>query len=163
MSEDVLKKLQQKLEGQTIRAIEPGGVSESICTFVLADGKRFRLCATDLGFWIEDTVAEGGLYDDLTALLRDYYHHAYGLAEAYKFNVPEPKVSFSEGVLELRAPDGKVFRGLVASFKDEDQRLVHHNEGFKIIATSAELGDAWASLLSHKTYPNICPPELSRH
>jgi len=157
-----LKKLQLRLEGQTIRAIEPGNAPESICTFVLADGKRFRLHATDLGFWTEDTVGAEGTYDDLTGLMTDYQNHTYDLAPAYKFDLPEPKVSFSEGVLELTAPDGKSFRGTVANFKDEDQRLVHHKEGFRIIASSAEMGNAWMTFLNHKMYPDICPPELSR-
>lgn len=154
---DFFAKLKLKLEGKTIKAIEPGGVSESICTFVLEGGHRFRLCATDLGFWIEDTVAEGGLYDDLTALLRDYYNHAY-----HRGDVEDPSVSVFGGVLTVTAKDGTSFRGQIANFNEADRAVVNHQDGSKIISASAPLGDAWTTFLCHSQYPDICPPELSR-
>ena len=159
---DALDNIRARLIGQTILDIEPGITSESICTFVLANGTRFRLHATDLGFWVEDTAGPDGTYKDLTALITDYRHHTYSLDPVYNFDLPVPTVVLQAGVLELMAPDGKVFQGLVTHFKAEDQKLVHHERGLSILASSADMGDLWQIYLCHKQYPDTCPPELSR-
>ena len=161
MRYDIIQELGRRMCGKTVVSVEAPHADEAVALFVMSDGSRVRLHATELGAWVEDTKV-GELYESLDMLMRDYGHHRSHIGHDYGYQTPEPLVSFSDGVLELEAPDGRKFRGLVAKFKDEDQRIVHHHDGFRVLATCSEQGDLWTVYLHHEEYPDICPPELTR-
>lgn len=164
MMMNVVQHLSQLLVNKNVVAVELTDVGEGdVALFVLSDGTRFRIHATDLGAWVEETEFTDGLYRSLNALIVDYHHHTYRLAPKYNFDLPKPKVTFcEEGILELEAPDGRIFRGKVSAFAEEDQRLVCHSSGSEILASVADSGNIWTSFLNHKRFPDLCPIELSR-
>jgi hypothetical protein len=132
-------------------------IAESVAMFTLSDGSSFRLHATDLGAWIEETVPVGTSYRSLHDLLTDYYHHQYALGSP----LAEPIVTVEGDLLELQG-EGRSFKGTISSFASEDQKLVRHTKGPALLAACATMGNLWAIFLNHNEYPDLCPPELSR-
>lgn len=57
---DEFAKLQNLLVGKTIESIKESQVCEGICEIALTSGERFRLNATDLGFWITGLPGDEG-------------------------------------------------------------------------------------------------------
>jgi hypothetical protein len=51
---EMLQELRSRLVGKTILAIDPPRICEGICKITLTDGSAFKLCATDLGYWVEE-------------------------------------------------------------------------------------------------------------
>lgn len=155
-----LKQLQSLLEGKTIAAIEKPNAAEAIAKFVLTDGTAFRLHATELGFWIETTAGVEG-YNSLDDIMTDYGHYTYDLIPKYKFDLPDAIVNMNGFILEVIAPDGKVFTADTTKFNAYDQSIVNHPEGRKILAMYAAMGDMYAT--GFTTYINpTCPKELIR-
>ena len=52
---------QMRLLGATVEAVyweQPTEAPEAICEVKATDGKRYRLCATELGWWLEEVERE---------------------------------------------------------------------------------------------------------
>jgi hypothetical protein len=133
--------LKSRLEGKTVIKIEDPCMREVICKFVLSDGTAFRLHATDLGYWIEETEGVNG-YSSLHSLLTDYGRHIY---EAYGYKEsPDAKIVISGSVVEFSAPDGKVFMGDVSKFSEYEQKLLSDPRPIKVLEHCAACGDMWS-------------------
>lgn len=134
-----LKQLQTLLEGKTISKIEEPNASEAIAKFVMADGSAFRLHATDLGFWIEETRGANG-YNSLDTLIRDYYHHAYRLgsfaAEVYRLNS-------IDDVLVFRSSDNTLFSIDISKLSKKELIIVSDKRGLEILGEAVGMGDMW--------------------
>jgi len=146
------QELASLMVGKTVIAVDPPCAGEAVAKFTLSDGTSFRLHATELGAWVEKTVASGGLYRSLDFMYRDYGH----------YTLEEPEVALIDGRLVLEAPDGTQFIGVVDSFPEEDRKVVAHSKGFPLIAFAAQLGPMWRAAFSPKYYPDLCPLELAR-
>jgi hypothetical protein len=157
---NAFKELQSLLEGKTIAAIEPPNAAEAIAKFVLTDGTAFRLHATDLGFWIEKTAGIKG-YPSLDAMMTDYYHHidTENLPSKYAWDLPDAIVNLNGNILEVMAPDGKLFTADITKFKEYDRRIANHPEGRKILAYGACMGDMYLMYFVEKNNPE-CPKEI---
>ena len=50
-------KLKKLLEGKKVLKVDPPDTDEAICKITMSDGVTFRLSATELGSWVEETGA----------------------------------------------------------------------------------------------------------
>jgi hypothetical protein len=156
-SDDTFEKLKEVFEGKTVVAVEPGDAAESICRFVLSDGKAWRLHATDLGYWLEETAGFEG-YTKLTNLARDYHHHVYWLAAKYDYDVPDAKVEVKDTEIIITSPTEKVFTISRSKCSENEMKILTHPIGAKIFGKAVgELGDAW--VLDFRNNED-CPEEL---
>jgi hypothetical protein len=178
---DPLEKLRLLLEGKTILKVEKPNAPEAICKFVLSDGTAFRLHATDLGFWIEGSVHDDGVYNNLTDLLVDYSNHTRfieheknrEIEDHFNYDVPEgayyesPPANIFINIdadqnyqCLFIAPDGKEFRGNIYSFSEYEKKLFlfSKGKGKEILSEAAILGNAWTLLFSKNN--EDCPAEL---
>lgn len=158
MSKDYLAELRQRLLGKRIVAIDPPEAREAICKITTDDGKAFRLHATDLGWWMEDTIQPNGKYGSFHTLMQEYYNHSYELAPQYGFDVPEPTVTYENGKLTLTAPDGKTFDLEDAHLTEWEMKVCAHKLGPRLIGFGALMGDAWR--MAFRPGYAGCPPEL---
>jgi hypothetical protein len=149
---DIIKKLNELLCGKTIIAIDHDGASESIARFTMSDGVRFRLHATELGAWIERTSNVNEIYISLGDLLEDYSKHYSALGEDYNWDVPNAKIKIADNILELKAPDGRLFKGQIDKFVSNDQAVIKHKKGIKFLKTASKIGLGWESLLDPVRY-----------
>jgi hypothetical protein len=69
-NDKVLESLRHRLVGRVITAVDDATPCDEggICRITTNDGKRFNLCANDLGAWIEETSDANGVFTDLEAL-----------------------------------------------------------------------------------------------
>ena len=155
---DPLAQLRSLMVGKKVMVVDPPGAGEAICKFVLDDGKAFRLHATELGFWIEETAGVNG-YGSLNALITDYGHHMYNLLPQYDFDPPSATITVEAGLVEVKAPDGKSFIGDCVKFSDYEQLILGSPKGREILAKHMALGDYWMSAFRSTDNPD-CPPEL---
>lgn len=58
--DNYLDKIRDRFEGKRVVRVEPPGISECIAKFVMDDGSSFYLCATDLGYWVQDAPGSDG-------------------------------------------------------------------------------------------------------
>lgn len=149
-------KLKLALEGKTILAVEPGNAPESICCFKLSDGKSWRLFATDLGYWIEETAGFEG-YTKLDNLIRDYYYHVYWLAPKYEYDLPNAQVEIFEEQINITAPEGKIFTIDKSKCSDNEMKILNHPVGLEIFKKAIGIGDMWALDFRNN---DDCPEEL---
>jgi hypothetical protein len=154
------KQLQTLLEGKTISKIEKPGTDEGIAKFVMADGNAFRLCATELGFWIEETMGTNG-YNSLDTLIMDYYNYAYICAYKLEaFYIPDAKVSCGGGVLTFRAPDETLFCINTNKLSKEELLITTSERGLELLGESASIGDLWKSFFRKQNNHLDIPEEL---
>ena len=142
MSDKTLDKLRKLLEGKTIAKIEPPNASEAICRFVLTDGTAFRLHATDLGYWMEETEGPNG-YQSLHGLLTDYGHHSNSLLSQYNFDPPDAVIVREDKEVKFSAADGKIFSISWDKLLPLEQKIINNPVGIKLLAEAAAMGDAW--------------------
>jgi hypothetical protein len=149
----MLDKLKCLLEGKTILQILPANKStECICQFVLTDGSSFRLCATDLGFWVEETAGSDGIYRSLDSLFIDYsnhIHHTYGV-----YSLVSAIIEIDNNTILVSAPDGNIFCGNIFLFPKEDQDLLKDTNKVKSMSEAAVFGNYWRMCLSDN-YDNM--------
>jgi hypothetical protein len=111
----------------------------------MCDGTVFRLHATDLGAWIEDTVTPGTSYSSLSQLFRDYGHHTsrvndYGPPRSTSVT-DLPEMPFSVEVL-VTSPDGRDFKALILKESADGHLLLLDNVA-KRLSEAAECGPFW--------------------
>lgn len=169
-----IKELRSLLEGKTIQKIKDSKAPESICTFVMSDGSSFRLHATDLGFWIEETCNYNGRYSSLNALITDYGNHVMHLTNEYNrsinikydYNPPDgayylaldAKIIIDSDNCKFIAPDGKEFIGNLSKFSNYERKILLHSKGQKILAEWAVMGNYWTMMFNNSN--KDCPEEL---
>ena len=159
MEHTALQQLRSLLEGKTIAKIEEPGVSEAIAKFVMTDGSAFRLHATELGFWIEGTIASPDSdYPSLTALAVDYCHHAYSSNRDYD-DTPATIVLENDRVAFF-APDDTAYSVKLTSLTATELNILHHQSSCKVLLDSLILGEAWTTLFlkrnATKDIPDNC-------
>lgn len=156
-----LNNLRTRLIGKDIESIEPPDAGEAICKFVMADGSAFRLHATDLGFWIEDTVATPeNLYPSIENLQRDFEYHTHSISPNYDFEIEEPKITIDDLVLILsvEAMDGRIFKADITKFNKWELLVCNHPKGLKLLSSSLTNFLYWKSAFNDKN--DDCPKEL---
>ena len=169
-----LEKLQLLLEGKTVLKVEDPNASEAICKITLSDGTSFRLHATDLGFWIEQTSNVDGKYNSLTSLLIDYSHNVSSfeykelikLRQEYDNNIPANKyyqvpnaiITMNNSYCKFVAPDGREFLIDKSKLSDYEISILKNKKGLKMLSEAAYLGDAWVLLFNKSN--KKCPAEL---
>lgn len=136
-----LQELKNLLEGQTVHLVLEPDAPEAVCKFVLQNGKSFRLHATDLGFWIEET-GNNGKYLSIDSLLTDYGHYVDKLFNK-RLELVTTEVSFDKNELIITAPDGKNFIGDISSFSEKDKKILSHPQIKEILTDAAPFGYVW--------------------
>ena len=134
----------KRIEGQTVLRVDKALGGEGICTFVLANGTSFCLCATDLGFWVEDTANADGFFPSLTSLLTEYDHYTRMYHMSGMFDRPKAEIAVIDDVLEVAAPD-KSFFIKMANLTDWELKIVSDPKGLVILEEAALMGDCWKS------------------
>lgn len=140
MYSSALEALKKHMEGKTVVKVEPPQAPEAVCKFHMSDGSVFRLHATDLGSWVEETVRPDETYKSLDALFRDYGHHVY-LSDNQT-----PNVELRAHSVALTAPDGRLFMAMHQDLSEADLKLISTRTADEF-AFAAELGDAWKMAL----------------
>lgn len=158
MENKALEKLKQYLEGKTVISVDPPEASEAICKLTLSDGTAFRLHATDLGFWIEETSASNGKYHSLPALFLDFGHHQYNLEPKFEFDTPPPKVSVKGNTIEVVAADERLFEVEIGRLGEWEQEMCKHPKAPELLASAITLNEMWKIAFSPRN--EVCPPEL---
>lgn len=126
--------LKEKLEGKTVKLVEPIIDKECICRFVLTDGTSFRLYATDLGAWIEDDVNVDGItYNSLNSLIRAY---------EIKFDDSKPNI-LNDGEYLVISHGDKVFRVRLCYLSIHETTIINHKIGLGLLAEAIIQGDWW--------------------
>lgn len=149
------QQLKTLLEGKTILKIEEPHVAEAICKFVMADGTAFRLHATDLGYWIEETVSGAQGYQSLDALINDYYHHTYGTAWNSSGDV-SPDFNNDGKILTFSAPDGKHFDIAISRLTETETNIINNNKALYHLLDAFCLGGGiWMSQFSPRQGPDL--------
>lgn len=137
-------KLKETFEGKTISAVLEPDVSECMCRFVFSDNSAIRLFANDLGYWIENTVAApNDDYSSLNTLMTDYGHYTYDMISKYNFDLPDAIIAVNGNILEVMAPDYKIFRGDISKFSDKEKLIVSNKDAIKVLEKAAGEGDMW--------------------
>jgi hypothetical protein len=152
---DSFDTLQSYFVGKTIQAVEPPDASACIARFILTDGTAFRLHATDLGYWIEDTAPKDGAYRSFNAAVIDYTHHMYSFKE---YDVPLPKVEITDGTIWITAPDERSFVIERKFLSEWEQKVANHPKGKELIVKAVAVGDYWRSIFFKE---NGCPKEIA--
>lgn len=148
-----IDKLKNLLEGKTILRIEEPNAPEAICKFVLADGVAFRLHATELGFWIEETT--DGNYFSLDVLVKDISHHMFydlGFDSQLSISKIDDKVFFA-----CKDKD-KDFVILESKLSEVEKRILNSDIGIEMLEEAIPTGDFWKMNFSAKN--KDCPPEF---
>jgi hypothetical protein len=147
-----LKQLQTLLEGKTISKIEEPGAAEAICKFVLSDGSAFRLHATELGFWIEETEGADGYYPSLHALAIDYGHHMHNHMPYYNYNPPDAEIEIKDDILSRGhkiiaaiSPKNKIFLIRSCDLSDTENNILNNNKAIRVLKNSLCMGEMWRS------------------
>jgi hypothetical protein len=134
-----LTKLKNLLEGKTILSVEEATVDEGICKITTTEGSCFNLCATDLGFWIKETVVEGAKYKSLLNLFSDYDDL---ILSASSLDDAPTLVVVTEDTLRVTTPI-KVFEVDISALSEWEKRVVRHRNGAKIISIACQIGEMW--------------------
>jgi hypothetical protein len=118
-------KLKSLLEGKTVLKVLPPNASECICVIETSDNIAFRLHATDLGYWIEETSTSDGIYKNIESFLKDCSNHYFELGNDFSQEVPTPILTEQSGVHTLIFNDGREFKlkpfGKEAKFLSTDE------------------------------------------
>lgn len=155
---DKLDDLRTRMVGKSVVSIEPPGVSEAICKFIMDDGSAFRLHATELGFWIEDTVATSEtLYSNLDGLHKDFEHHTWGIPN-YDFETKGPKIVVINNTLIVETNDGRQFKADITKFNKWERSICSHSKGLKLLKSSLINFLNWKLNFSDRN--KKCPKEL---
>ena len=160
MSEQPLEELRRLLEGKTIKKVLLPNGSEAICRFVMEDGSSFRLHATDLGFWIEDTKGSSG-YNSLNSLIRDIYHNYNSDYEIIIINIMDESLTFSVTDGLSSSTDDKIFTLKINKLTNGEKRIINHPKGIERLADAICVGDLWKIFFNKNSqFSKDCPPEL---
>lgn len=132
--DNIVKQLSDLLVGKTIERIENPNASEAIAKFVMTDGTAFRLHATNLGAWIEKTVAKNkdDLYSSLTDLIADY-----------DYETKEPPIYYDEEPIRFVAPNGKQFRINHSALTQQEGKIIELSDGLALLLEAFSMGDCW--------------------
>ena len=141
-----LTKLRILLEGKTISSVEGATVDEGVCKITTTEGSCFNLCATDLGFWIRETVVEGAKYKSLSHLASDYDDL---ILSASSLEDAPTLVVVSGDTLRVTSSIGKVFEVDIEALSDWEKRIVRHRNGAKIISLVCQVGDMWKCIFKN--------------
>jgi hypothetical protein len=153
--DEQLAQLRSLLLGKTIKDIVAPNAMEGICKFIMEDGSAFRILATELGWWIEETVARPmDPYPSLTQLFDDY-HNTWYLGRGSLDE--EAEVEVVDDKLMVCSPSGASYCIALKSLSPWELQVVKDERGRKILARAATLGDCWRTLFS-KGYD--CPVDL---
>lgn len=134
-------KLQDLMQGKTVISVESAIGEGGIATFKMSDGNVFRIHATDLGFWIEETANTSGEYTIFNNLLIDMYRHFYSLQFDNKYSTPNPSVVKLDDLLMFEFIDGKIFEFKYKYLSDFSKEILSLPEGIDIFADMVTLGD----------------------
>ena len=144
-----LEELRKRIEGKTTVKVEEPNAAEAICKFTLSDGTAFRLHATDLGFWIEDTVVNNSKYTNFTSMFTDVYHHQSNI---------EPTVVIDSNDLKITTDDGRVFIADISLLSKWERKVCKHKKSKELIAVACTFGNLWKMIFSKREAE--CPEEL---
>jgi len=159
-SEKELDQLRKLLEGKTIQKIDPATLDESICKFILTDGTAFILCATELGFWIKETAGITG-YKSLDALMSDYGDHIYNADSKNKaFTEENAKIDIINNIIIFTSPFNKEFHIALSNLSKNEQKLINHKTGKKLLERMASSGYFWRGFMHHSKIFKKLPKDL---
>jgi hypothetical protein len=145
MSHKVLEQLRSLLEGKTIVKVEAPNAAEAIAKFTMADGSAFRLHATDLGYWIEETIgSKTAGYPSLNALAIDYGHYMHDLTPQYNFNPPPAEMIMEKEWIVFFTPDEKEFRIKLQCLSEVERNIVNHSFACAELCGYLAFGDMWS-------------------
>jgi hypothetical protein len=166
MSQRALARLKERLEGKTVVSVEDSDASEVIAKFTMSDGTAFRLHATDLGYWVEDTVSGNGRYRSFEAIFLDVGRHQDGLQPQHDFRAPSPVAEIDGLVLRITTVDGRTFEGDMSKFTDWERLVCEHPRGPWLIAFASEQGVMWKTAFHSRDWDSVdpeyrCPAELT--
>jgi hypothetical protein len=157
----MFEKLKETFEGKTILEVLPADTIECMCRFVFSDGSAIRLFANDLGYWVEATLAKpDDNYLSLNSLMVDYGHHIYHLMPRYNFDLPDAIIAISNNIIEVMAPDERIFKGDISYFSDKEKLILSNKDAIKMLASSAAMGDMWKSYFIQQNNSLNLPKEL---
>ena len=153
-NDDAFEKLKLAFENKTVVKVERANSPESIAKFIMTDKSAFILFATDLGYWIEGTIAHHSMkYTSLDMMIRDCYGYNYvkSLNDIY--------VSVAGDIVTFTCEDSHTFEGKVSSFSGKEQLVFKSEKGIEILKEAVSLGEGWRIFFS-KEYFEECPDEL---
>lgn len=159
--------LKKYFEGKTVLSVDPPEACEAIAKFTMTDGTAFRLHATDLGYWVEDTIPKGSQYSDFNSLFTDFDHHQYKLEEHFTGeDVPAPVVTVGEGILRLVSISGQSFEVKLSTLSAWERAVCEHPEGIKLLTQASQMGDLWRMVFCRRDWNTVQPedrcPEVLR-
>jgi hypothetical protein len=129
-----LEAIRARLVGKTVTAVERAEANECICRIECSDGSTFRLHATDLGAWVEDTVRPGQKYEKLFGpggLFVDYAH---------RFGHILPGVQTEGQDVIFVTPTGETMIADLSRLPPDEQALARHPLSGPYLADAASLG-----------------------
>ena len=156
---DSFKQLKSLFEGKIVVAVEPPNAAEAIAKFVMSDGSAFRLHATDLGYWIEPTLADkSDTYKSLAMLFTDYYQLECSGSSGQAWDV-EPMILINKDIVRLMAPNnGNEYIINRSDMTEWENRVADHPKAMELFSFAASMGDCWR--MAFKTNYG-CPEELA--
>ncbi len=173
--------LKKHFEGQRVVRVEEPDARECIAKFVMDNGKAFRLHATDLGYWIEATVASDvDFFPTLTSLFQHYAddirksgHEPYpsnpkdmpawerrGIEAIEKQDALLKRATISQTTTVLivkSSPRAREYRMLLENLTPQERKILDDKKGYKLLCQAAGLGDWWQSMFARNSG---CPKEL---
>lgn len=144
-------KLKSLLENKKIIKVEDPKVSECICKFTMEDGSSFRLHATDLGFWIEETVSNNNEYQSLNSLMNDINK----LSDSYNQEKAEIIKFNNKFIFSLLNKDYIIDE---KNLSEKEKFILNSDIGKNILIDAIETGPFWKSRFS--SYNDDCPEEF---
>ena len=138
--DDALNDLKSRLEGKRVLKVEPSNDPEGIAKFHLDNGSVFHLCATELGFWIDDAPGSDGLCKSLTTWFDEYYK--YASREGYADHAPTI-IHTDDQKLVMIAMDGETDMLDIASLPELERDFVNTTD-LNDLAQIATMGDCWS-------------------
>lgn len=151
-NEQQLQKLKKLLIGRTIIKIEKSNIPEAICKITTNNDTSFSLCATELGFWIQEESDKEGYFQTLNDLIICcyYYVNNHGSFNDFKIHKINNELIFTNDITE--------FKMSITSLSSQELKIINSEIGRSLLKLSIDLGEAWKIIFS-KTEEE-CPEEL---
>lgn len=150
--EQQFQKLKKLLIGKTITNIEESNNSEGICKITTNNNTCFTLCATDLGFWIQEESNKEGYFQTLNGLIVGCFYYAFQLDSIDDFDIlyDDKEVIFINDTAE--------FKIKTSSLSQQELKIINSEIGRNLLKISIGIGEGWAGMFSKMS--GDCPEEL---
>jgi hypothetical protein len=144
-SKKYLNDLSHRITGKIVWAVEPPSPidTECLCRIITADGKSFRIHATDLGAWIEDDVDVDGLYPTLESVCIAVGAYRNAKLPEHGFTIGLPIVRVEGRTLIINAFDGSIFKLSLDRTDGWEKKVFSHQKILEIIPVITASGEYW--------------------